>query len=142
MTVVGSGSSSSNTPSATTTVRAQSCHSGHYLRSSSSFPLANNSLGSSSISFDQRRNYSSAYLGQRPSVGKTKAAVSGVTGSIESRNSDVPSRAFSSASKRDYYDVLNVGKSADKAEIKKAYFKLAKKYHPDTNKVRELCVVI
>lgn len=30
--------------------------------------------------------------------------------------------------------MLSVGKSADKAEIKKAYFKLAKKYHPDTNK--------
>lgn len=28
-----------------------------------------------------------------------------------------------------------MGRSADKAEIKKAYFKLAKLYHPDTNKV-------
>ena len=43
-------------------------------------------------------------------------------------------RAFSSSSKRDFYDVLDVGRGSDKGEIKKAYFKLAKKYHPDTNK--------
>ena len=42
----------------------------------------------------------------------------------------------SNASKRDFYDILGVGKSSDKGEIKKAYFKLAKQYHPDTNKVR------
>ncbi len=36
-------------------------------------------------------------------------------------------------SKRDYYEVLGVGKDADDGAIKKAYRVLAKKYHPDMN---------
>jgi molecular chaperone DnaJ len=40
-------------------------------------------------------------------------------------------------SKRDYYEVLGVSKGASKDEIKKAYRKLSKQFHPDINKAED-----
>ncbi|KAJ9505649.1 hypothetical protein QJQ45_008447 [Haematococcus lacustris] len=58
------------------------------------------------------------------------------TGALEStaclRGDDAASTSGSLAS--NYYDVLGLGSGASDQEIKKAYYALAKKYHPDTNK--------
>ncbi|MFQ6137182.1 MAG: molecular chaperone DnaJ [Candidatus Hydrothermarchaeales archaeon] len=39
--------------------------------------------------------------------------------------------------KRDYYEVLGIGKDASKEDIKRAYRRLARRYHPDVNKAED-----
>lgn len=39
-----------------------------------------------------------------------------------------------SAARKDYYEILGISKNSAAKDVKKAYYQLAKKYHPDTNK--------
>eukprot|EP00986_Skeletonema_menzelii_P012098 scaffold6464_cov145-Skeletonema_menzelii.AAC.7 len=102
---------------------------------SCSTPLTNN------LSGEHRRQFSSLGSGQHRqrlyrdiNNNFRSNAVNSSVPHTTSSSSTTARRAFSSSSKRNFYDVLGVGRGADKGEIKKAYFKLAKKYHPDTNR--------
>jgi hypothetical protein len=43
-------------------------------------------------------------------------------------------RGFSQSTKKDYYSILGVDRNSSQADVKKAYFKKAKEFHPDVNK--------
>ena len=58
--------------------------------------------------------------------------VSGVEGYLNDAN-----KKAESARKRDYYAILGIDKNADEKEIKRAYKKMAMKYHPDRNSESE-----
>ena len=58
--------------------------------------------------------------------------VTGVEGYLNDAN-----KKAESARKRDYYAILGIDKNADEKEIKRAYKKMAMKYHPDRNSESE-----
>ena len=102
------------------------------LIGSSSSSSSSSSSFSTSSSSSSRRNGSAGWNSRRWAVESGHAAALSLARTAPRRS--FHASRFLGAKKDDYYKTLGVEKDAPISEIKKKYFQLAKKYHPDTNK--------
>lgn len=98
----------------------------------------NHSTVSERIQFNKAKNLSHDLLGaknSRISFMNGTASLLGCSGPAQRRM--FFSRGKDTSDNEKLYDVLEVPKTASEAEIRKSFFNLAKKYHPDVNNTKE-----